>query len=130
MLQLRAARDVAAVVALDERRVAAAIEQQDALLAALQSLAERVLERLAEHEAKRHVAMDPPAASPLAGRCVCRRSTTSTLGSRAAPTRSGSVSSVYFPDAAFSQLSRLGVALPSTTTAPSVRARTIATSRA
>jgi hypothetical protein len=37
---------------------------------------------------------------------------------------------VYFPAAEFAQLSRLGVALPSTATAPAARARTIATSRA
>ena len=55
---------------------------------------------------------------------------TSIFGSRASPTRSGNVSSVYFPLSALTQLSRLGVALPSTTTAPSFRARTIATSRA
>ena len=59
-----------------------------------------------------------------------RRSTTATFGSCATPARSGSVSSSYLPLRAFVQLSRLGVALPSTTTAPSVRARTIATSRA
>jgi hypothetical protein len=59
-----------------------------------------------------------------------RRSTTATFGSFATPARSGSVSSSYFPLFAFDQLSRLGVALPRTTTAPSARARTIATSRA
>ena len=53
-----------------------------------------------------------------------------TLGSAPPPTRSGSVSREYFPDFALTQLSRLGVALPSTTTAPASRARTMATSRA
>ncbi len=57
-------------------------------------------------------------------------STTSTAGSVAEPTRSGSVSSRYFPRSAFCQLSRLGVALPSTTTAPSCCPRTTASSRA
>ncbi len=64
------------------------------------------------------------------GRAGARMSTTSTAGSFASATRSGSVSSVYFPACAFCQLSRLGVAVPSTTIAPSPRARTSATSRA
>jgi hypothetical protein len=57
-------------------------------------------------------------------------STISTDGSRPPPTRSGSDSRRYFPLFAFTQLSRLGVALPSTTVAPSILARTIAVSRA
>jgi len=59
-----------------------------------------------------------------------RMLTISTPGSCPPPTRSGNDSRRYFPATAFVQLSRLGVALPNTTTAPSFRARTTATSRA
>ena len=61
---------------------------------------------------------------------VRRMLTTSIAGSRPPPTRSGSDNVRYFFDTEFVQLSRLNVALPNTTTAPSFRARTIATSRA
>ena len=59
-----------------------------------------------------------------------RMSTTATVGRLPPPTRSSRVSRWYFPACAFIQLSRLGVALPSTTVAPSSRPRITATSRA
>ena len=68
--------------------------------------------------------------------CFSRaRSTTRTVGSGAAAwpftgTRSGIFSSVYLPMRALWTLSKLGVALPSTHTAPAKCARTTATSRA
>ena len=68
----------------------------------------------------------PGTASP--GRSL--RSTTRTSGRTPPPTRSGSSRSAYFPERAFIQLSREGVAEPSRQTAPQRRARTTATSRA
>jgi hypothetical protein len=57
-------------------------------------------------------------------------STSSTSGKGRFITRSGISMRVYFPWAEFCQLSREGVAEPSTTTAPSNLARITATSRA
>src|SRR5439155_13838206 len=49
---VRAHFDGAAARALNERRIAAAIEQQDRLLFSLEPYAQRILERLAQHETR------------------------------------------------------------------------------
>src|SRR6185503_16509828 len=47
---VRTCGDVTTFAALDERRVSATIEQQDALLALLETIRQRLLELLADHE--------------------------------------------------------------------------------
>ncbi len=114
-----ASHDSRALAAHDKRRIAASIEEQDALLSARESFFECLVEIVTNHmcvgrRRRSFARLIRPASIPQVDDVDARETTTT----------------YYLPVSAFAQLSSEGVALPSTTTAPSMRARTIATSRA
>jgi hypothetical protein len=126
---VRAVPDLAALAALHEGRVAAAVQQQDGLLPALHPEADRIDEVVGEHQRSgvRQGRRDRlPLPLPL-GPQVDDADRRQRLPGGALR---GSSISPNFPEPTLAQLSSEGVAEPSRQTAPSSCARTTATSRA